>query len=259
MEGYTLMKNEIFLPVPLFWSALLACFLFGAIIGTVVTYSLIENTPKISQQDWIANLDNEQKAEVKEVIDGDTIVVSLPGNRSATVRYLGIDAPENKTGTEPNYYGHESLEKNKNLVLKKTVTLCWDKNTPRAESSNRARLLAYVYVGPLFVNAEMLRSGCAKIYLRSEKPIIHQYSVEFEQLEKEAKAEQRGIWNIKAQKQWEQDRILKTTKQPSQYVADDKYFHRPECPEANKISFKKYYAQREKALRDVKPCPVCKP
>ncbi|MDP2731228.1 MAG: thermonuclease family protein [Dehalococcoidales bacterium] len=88
------------------------------------------------------------KAIVTRVIDGDTIEIE-GGYR---VRYIGIDAPE-----EDEYYFKEALAKNAELVLGKKVRLKRDVS----ETDKYGRLLCYVYVGDLFVNAELVRMGYA--------------------------------------------------------------------------------------------------
>lgn len=86
-------------------------------------------------------------------IDGDTIEVVLDGNVER-VRYIGMDTPE--IG-EP---GYESAKaENRKLVEGKMVTLESDK----VGRDPHGRLLRYVYVGRLFVNAELVRRGKAKM------------------------------------------------------------------------------------------------
>lgn len=253
------MKNDILVPFPLFLSLLLACFLLGAIVGTLVTYLLVDSSPKTSSNpNWIQQLKEEQKAVVKEVIDGDTIVVVLPDQREVYIRYLGIDAPENKVGSPPSYYAQESLAKNQSLVQGKTVTLTWDKQREDRQL-DRIRLLAYVSVDNISVNAEMLRRGCATLYRRREAPVQHKKLQEFEILENEAKANQIGLWNTKAKEQWEREHNLRAADNPILYVADDQFFHREECPKVKEIRIKRYYYKREDALKDVQICPLCKP
>src|SRR5574338_1250353 len=60
------------------------------------------------------------EAKVTRVIDGDTIEVSF-GGQVYSVRYIGIDTPEYTT--EKEYYGYEATQRNKDLVLGKTVVL----------------------------------------------------------------------------------------------------------------------------------------
>lgn len=88
-------------------------------------------------------------AVVKRVIDGDTVVL----DDSYRVRYLGIDTPERG---EPLY--EEATELNRQLVEGRQVTLlATDSNT-----GDFGRLLRYVVVDDVHVNAELVRAGLAE-------------------------------------------------------------------------------------------------
>ena len=101
---------------------------------------------------------------VDRVIDGDTIEVELDeriggGPALEDVRYIGIDTPESvKPGTPVQCYGNEASEFNHELVEGRRVLLRFD----RELRDRFGRLLAYVYVGETFVNAELLRLGYAR-------------------------------------------------------------------------------------------------
>jgi micrococcal nuclease len=106
-------------------------------------------------------------ARVTEVVDGDTIAVSLPDGSREDVRYIGIDTPETvKPDTPVECGGPRAHTVNERLVEGRTVTLRFD-----AERRDvYGRLLAYVYVPgagrdgrPLFVNAELARRGLARV------------------------------------------------------------------------------------------------
>jgi len=102
--------------------------------------------------------------DVSRVIDGDTIEVELDaaiggGPTIEDVRYIGIDTPESvKPGTPVQCYGNEASEFNHELVEGQRVLLRFD----RELRDRFGRLLAYVYVGKTFVNAELLRLGYAR-------------------------------------------------------------------------------------------------
>src|SRR6266849_727951 len=93
--------------------------------------------------------------QVMSVHNGDTLTVQLP-DRKEKVRLIGIDAPE--LGQAP--WGERAREALKALVDGKEVTL----ETDVTVTDQYGRLLGYVYVGKLFVNAEMVRQGQAVIY-----------------------------------------------------------------------------------------------
>src|SRR5689334_12864051 len=78
------------------------------------------------------------------------------GGRVEKVRYIGIDAPETRhpiRGAEPG--GREASAANRRLVQGRTVRIELD---VRARD-RYGRLLGYVYVGDLMINAEMVRLG----------------------------------------------------------------------------------------------------
>lgn len=118
---------------------------------------------------------NAQVAVVTRVIDGDTIEVSMDG-RTYRVRYIGIDTPE--TGE---LCGSEATAANASFVIGQTVEMVKDVS----ETDRYGRLLRYVYVGDLFVNAVLVDQGFAEAV---EYPPDTAYAVLFEQLESEARA-----------------------------------------------------------------------
>ena len=97
-------------------------------------------------------IDGTEKALVTSVIDGDT--VELADGRH--VRYLGIDAPESGE-----YYAENATERNRELVEGKTVEL----QKGKQDNDQYGRLLRYVYVDGVFVNAELIAGGYAKVYM----------------------------------------------------------------------------------------------
>ena len=94
-----------------------------------------------------------QTAEVLQVHDGDTIRVRLAGaGQETTVRYIGIDAPENGE-----YFDYEATAANSQLVAGRTVTLIKD----TSETDAYERLLRYIVVEGTFVNYALVREGLA--------------------------------------------------------------------------------------------------
>lgn len=78
-----------------------------------------------------------QTGKVVHVTDGDTIKVTLDQDgQTYTVRYIGIDTPENTITLE--YFGPESTVKNSELVSGKQVTLFKD----TSETDRYGRILA---------------------------------------------------------------------------------------------------------------------
>jgi micrococcal nuclease len=97
-------------------------------------------------------------AEVLRAVDGDTIEVLLDGAEE-DVRYIGVDTPESVAPGQPvECYGEAASEFNADLVEGEDVTLVFDAEL----RDSYGRLLAYVYVGELLVNAELLEQGFAR-------------------------------------------------------------------------------------------------
>lgn len=123
------------------------------------------------------------------VIDGDTIEVDIVGMRYK-VRYIGIDTPE-LDDKRPEFcaLAQEATRLNGELVEGKMVQLEKDVSG----TDNYGRLLHYVYVDNIFVNAELVREGLAwaKLY---PPDIKHQDKLE--ELEAEAKQAGKGIWAV---------------------------------------------------------------
>ena len=122
-----------------------------------------------------------ERATVTRVIDGDTVDIAT-GQR---VRYIGIDTPE--VYPEREAYGMKAWQANRQLVEGKKVRLEQDVS----ETAKYGRLLRYVYVDDILVNAELVRLGLAEA--RAYPPDIR-YQDLLEQLEVEARQAGRGMW-----------------------------------------------------------------
>lgn len=120
-----------------------------------------------------------QQAKVSHVVDGDT--VALDDGRK--VRYLQINTPERG---RPFY--KEATEANRRLVEGKTVIL----ETDTVPVDQYGRLLAYVWVGDVFVNYEIVWQGYANVYTL---PPNVKYEKEIRQAEREARESGRGLWS----------------------------------------------------------------
>ena len=127
-----------------------------------------------------------QQAQVVRVIDGDTIEVSI-GGETYKVRYIGIDTPETKhpnKGVE--WMGLEAAAKNEELVGGRMVGLEKDVS----ETDRYDRLLRYVWVEGLMVNAALVWLGYAQV---STYPPDVKYTDLFLQLQREACQAERGL------------------------------------------------------------------
>ena len=127
------------------------------------------------------------RAEVEEVVDGDTIDVLLDGE-SIPVRYIGIDTPEaGFSGDGPEPFSRRATERNRRLVEGRTVRLLIGE-----EPFDRYdRLLAYVFVGDRMVNAELVEAGLAETLTI---PPNDRFADRFARLEERARAAGLGIW-----------------------------------------------------------------
>ncbi len=182
--------------------------------------------------------ETEDKYKVIKVIDGDTFELENRGK----LRLLAIDTPEKG---EPFYDSARAFLSN--MVLNKEVELQFDVR----KRDKYKRLLAYVYVDSLFVNAEMISAGLAGLYLFPENSSDQAVIAELLQFQREAMAKEVGIWSL--------------AHVPSDYyLANSKRmrFHRPDChgAESLKPSNKVVFETRESACYDgYSPCRSCGP
>jgi micrococcal nuclease len=152
--------------------------LFGGVGGQAVSDNREVTLPSATTTALVLN-----------VVDGDTIEVDLgDGSGSTRVRYIGIDTPEPYSKGAPECGSKEATARNRELVVGKTVTLI-----PGQESIDQyGRLLAYVYVGDVFVNRTMVDEGFAEVMMFSPNDT---YKQEFDSLVETAQRDERGIWD----------------------------------------------------------------
>ena len=156
-----------------------------------------EDTVVIEVSEAVAEVPEEEESgtwttKCIRVIDGDTIELES-GDR---VRYIGIDCPE--TDDE---YGTLATEFNRDLVEGKIVTLEKDVS----DTDRYGRILAYVYVGDIFVNAYIVQEGYAQV---STYPPDVKYADYFLELQQEAREENKGLWGLEVA---EAEEEVKTT------------------------------------------------
>ncbi|MBP8744522.1 MAG: thermonuclease family protein [Syntrophorhabdus sp.] len=179
---------------------------------------------------------------VKKVIDGDTVQLES----GETVRYIGINAPElymKEGGSE--FFAKEAARFNKKLVFMKKVRLEFD--TEKQDS--HGRMLAYVFVKNIFVNAELVKHGYAKVMI---KPPNTKYKDVLLAQQQKAVEEVRGLWQEKRQD-------TETT-----YIGNKRTYtlHRPTCTYVKKIPDKSRitFRSRSDAIKiGYTPCRYCKP
>ena len=127
-------------------------------------------------------------ASVVDVVDGDTIKVTIAGERY-TIRYIGIDTPETvREGTPVEWMGPEATEANRRLVEGQTVYLEKDVS----ETDRYGRLLRYVYLADgTFVNGELVRQGYAQAITYA--PDVKHQDILL-RMQREAREAERGLW-----------------------------------------------------------------
>jgi micrococcal nuclease len=127
-----------------------------------------------------------QTGRVLDIVDGDTIVVVLDQDgKDYSVRYIGMDTPEDTTRIEP--FGPEATEKNRELVQGKNVTLIKDVS----ETDRYGRLLRYVIADGVFVNYELVAQGYANV---ASFPPDMACIPDFQAAEEQAAAWNLGLW-----------------------------------------------------------------
>ena len=116
---------------------------------------------------------SDEAVQLRRVIDGDTIEVSLNG-RSERIRYIGANTPERD---DPCF--QEALEENRKILNTGPLRL----DTDATDRDRYGRLLRYVYAGDVLVERELIARGYAEVvrYRSDDK-----HYDEFRKLEVEA-------------------------------------------------------------------------
>lgn len=133
-----------------------------------------------------------QGALVTKVVDGDTIEVSI-NEKIYRVRFIGVDTPETVDPRRPvGCFGKEASGETKRLVDGEEIILQKDVS----ETDKYGRLLRYIYLPLgegkyLFINDYLIRQGFAKV---STYPPDVKYNEQFIEAQREAVANQRGLW-----------------------------------------------------------------
>jgi micrococcal nuclease len=158
-----------------------------------------------------------------------TVTKIYSGNRIKTrsgvkVQYIGLDVPE-----DGRFFYDECKKANKSLVDKKEITVEFDIR----KSDEDKGLLGYVYVGDVFVNAQLLKNGFAFAYIQ---PPNQKYADLFIALQKDARTQRRGIW------------AFEDPSDEPYYIGSksSRKFHRPGCRIAKDMSFDKRVIFRNK-------------
>jgi len=128
-------------------------------------------------------------AYVTRVVEGDLVYAELAG-RIEAVRYLGVNVPlieHPSRGPEP--YAAIVRERNRRLVEGRWIRLMFERDA----RDEHGRLLAYVWMNDLFVNAALVHWGYAEAAATGPGAGTR-YAEYFKGLEQGARREARGLW-----------------------------------------------------------------
>lgn len=124
-----------------------------------------------------------EKARVKHVIDGDTVILS----DDSKVRYIGIDSPELDKNGKMECFGENAKNFNRQLVENQFVSLEKD----ISDKDKYGRLLRFVYLDGIMVNEILVAQGFARA---APVPPDAKYASIFKQAEIDAQQDNRGLW-----------------------------------------------------------------
>jgi len=125
-----------------------------------------------------------ENVRVNKVVDGDTIELES----GQKIRYIGIDTPESVDPGKPvECFSEEAAKKNRDLVEGKEIRL----ETDISDKDRYGRLLRYVWINDSLINEILVREGYAK---SSTYPPDVKYQERFNQAEKLAREEEKGLW-----------------------------------------------------------------
>ncbi len=113
------------------------------------------------------------------ITDGDTIIVLTDSRTQLKVRLEGIDCPE--SGQD---FGEKARQATADLCFKQAVKLV------KSGEDRYGRTLAFVYVGNMCVNKELLSRGMAWHFKKYNK------DPELARLENEARMKKTGLWSM---------------------------------------------------------------
>ncbi len=178
---------------------------------------------------------------VRKIIDGNTVQLES----GEIVKYIGVNAPDLNKKEGPEFYARQATSYNKKLVFMKKVRLEFDAK----RKDEAGHLLAYVFVKKTFVNADLIRNGCARADV---KPPNLRYKDTLLDAERKAVADDKGIW---AEKKKDSEKYYVGNKRAAA-------FHRPSCKAVEKIPDKSkiVFHNRSDAIKiGYVPCKICKP
>lgn len=131
-----------------------------------------------------------QGYKVTEVVDGDTIKVSINGSVE-TLRIIGLDTPETLDPRKPvQCFGKEASNKAKAFLTGKTVTL--EADSTQGERDKYGRLLRYVFLDGVDYGKMLISEGYAHEYTYK---LPYKYQTAYKAAQASAEANKLGFWS----------------------------------------------------------------
>ncbi len=131
-----------------------------------------------------------QGYKVTEVVDGDTIKVSVNGSIE-TLRIIGLDTPETLDPRKPvQCFGKEASNKAKSFLNGKTVIL--EADSTQGERDKYGRLLRYVFLDGVDYGKMMISEGYAHEYTYK---LPYKYQTVYKAAQASAEANKLGFWS----------------------------------------------------------------
>lgn len=127
-------------------------------------------------------------ATVTRIVDGDTVVVELPGGDREKVRLIGVDTPESVAPRKPvERFSEEATAYAERRLLGRSVRLAFGPEL----RDYYGRLLAYVFLDDgTCLNLAIVSDGYGFAYLKYPFP----FQDEFSAAEREARSAGQGLW-----------------------------------------------------------------
>ena len=137
-------------------------------------------------------LEQGESAPVREVVDGDTLVLARPIDGATKVRLVGIQAPKlplGRAGFRAWPLAEEARQALVELAQGRELTLSFG----GASKDRYGRLLAHLHdPAGTWIQGEMLRRGMTRVYSFADNRAV---VAEMLALEREARQAGRGVWN----------------------------------------------------------------
>lgn len=162
---------------------------FSIIFSFLVIWPLHAYQPDELREILKPGKDDFFKSRVKEIVDGDTVILS----NDLSVRLVGLQAPKISLGRK-NFkdwpLGYEAKQVLSDIILNKDVMLYYGGR----EMDRYGRLLAHLFlIDGTWVQGEMLKRGMARVYsFADNRRLVN----DMYEIEKAARNDKRGIWKL---------------------------------------------------------------